>query len=75
MGKTKFTQMAKQCNGVSETTTCEHSLKEMVATGKLLFLATNANDWSDVGKIRSSQLALPARTLAEPTHSEHVPGS
>merc|ERR1712149_155814 len=43
--KTKYTRMAKKCQGVSEeTTTGVHRLKEMAAKGELLFPATNVND-------------------------------
>merc|ERR1712072_537722 len=43
--KTKYTRMAKKCQGVSEeTTTGVHRLKEMAAKGELLFPAINVND-------------------------------
>merc|ERR1711870_144166 len=43
--KTKYTQMAAKCKGVSEeTTTGVHRLKEMAAKGELLFPAINVND-------------------------------
>merc|ERR1719223_1310555 len=42
---TKYTRMAKKCQGVSEeTTTGVHRLKEMAAKGELLFPAVNVND-------------------------------
>merc|ERR1712039_931532 len=45
MDKTKYTRMAKKCQGVSEeTTTGVHRLKEMAAKGELLFPAINVND-------------------------------
>merc|ERR1712023_164346 len=43
--KTKYTRMAKKCQGVSEeTTTGVHRLKEMAQKGELLFPAINVND-------------------------------
>merc|ERR1711865_1318299 len=43
--KTKYSRMAKKCQGVSEeTTTGVHRLKEMAAKGELLFPAINVND-------------------------------
>merc|ERR1712023_618268 len=43
--KTKYTRMAKKCQGVSEeTTTGVHRLKEMAGKGELLFPAINVND-------------------------------
>merc|ERR1712216_991955 len=43
--KTKYTRMAKKCQGVSEeTTTGVHRLKEMAAKGELLLRAINVND-------------------------------
>merc|ERR1712193_452866 len=43
--KTKYTRMAKKCQGVSEeTTTGVHRLKEMASKGELLFPAINVND-------------------------------
>merc|ERR1712124_192037 len=43
--KTKYTRMAKKCQGVSEeSTTGVHRLKEMAAKGELLFPAINVND-------------------------------
>merc|ERR1712196_301856 len=43
--KTKYSRMAKKCNGVSEETTWGvHRLKEMAAKGELLFPAINVND-------------------------------
>merc|ERR1719335_1888869 len=43
--KTKYTRMAKKCQGVSEeTTTGVHRLKKMAAKGELLFPAINVND-------------------------------
>merc|ERR1712162_85534 len=43
--KTKYTRMAKKCQGVSEeTTTGVHGLKEMANKGELLFPAINVND-------------------------------
>merc|ERR1711979_875 len=45
MDKTKYTRMAKKCQGVSEeTTTGVARLKEMAAKGELLFPAINVND-------------------------------
>merc|ERR1712078_628978 len=45
LDKTKYTRMAKKCQGVSEeTTTGVHRLKEMAAKGELLFPAINVND-------------------------------
>merc|ERR1712061_55414 len=45
MDKTKYTRMAKKCQGVSEeTTTGVHRLKEMAKKGELLFPAINVND-------------------------------
>merc|ERR1712070_680974 len=42
--KTKYTRMAKKCQGVSEeTTTGVHRLKEMAQKGELLFPAINVN--------------------------------
>merc|ERR1712084_26766 len=43
--KTKYSRMAKKCQGVSEeTTTGVHRLKEMAKKGELLFPAINVND-------------------------------
>merc|ERR1712166_1539865 len=43
--KTKYSRMAKKCQGVSEeTTTGVMKLKEMVVKGELLFPAINVND-------------------------------
>merc|ERR1711865_456061 len=43
--KTKYSRMAKKCQGVSEeTTTGVHRSKEMAAKGELLFPAINVND-------------------------------
>merc|ERR1712139_627258 len=45
LDKTKYTRMAKKCQGVSEeTTTGVHRLREMAAKGELLFPAINVND-------------------------------
>merc|ERR1712118_268963 len=62
--KTKYTRMAKKCQGVSEeTTTGVMRLKEMAAKGELLFPAINVNDCvtkSKFDNVYGCRRSLPA---------------